>query len=268
MNTYTQQITNDGTKIYSLGKGPALVVVHGGPGLEHTYLINPLKALAKKRTLYFYDQYGCGNNRILPEGFKLDDLVNQFLGVVDSISFDKHIDLIAHSWGAFIFYETLRLYPEIKFGKVILVSPVGLIRSRFDDSGERLISRIPGDVMGQVEKFMGENDGRQLMNLIAPYYMGRIRTDVSLDFKEYCSENFDRIVEKLGDYDCRGIQTILPKNLILIYGDNDIERPKDTAEIHSFATIQIVKDAGHFSFAEQNFKFLTIVNEFLNMEPL
>ncbi|HQQ11949.1 MAG TPA: hypothetical protein PK855_02240, partial [Bacteroidales bacterium] len=38
-----------------------LIIVHGGPGASHDYLLN-LGELANGRPVVFYDQLGCGNS--------------------------------------------------------------------------------------------------------------------------------------------------------------------------------------------------------------
>ncbi|MGZ4512303.1 MAG: proline iminopeptidase-family hydrolase [Mycobacterium sp.] len=43
------------------GAGLPLLVVHGGPGLPHTYLCS-LERLADEREVIFWDQLGCGNS--------------------------------------------------------------------------------------------------------------------------------------------------------------------------------------------------------------
>ena len=43
------------------GAGLPLLVVHGGPGLPHTYL-RSLERLADEREVIFWDQLGCGNS--------------------------------------------------------------------------------------------------------------------------------------------------------------------------------------------------------------
>ena len=43
------------------GAGSPLVVVHGGPGSPHDYLL-PLLALGEGREVIFYDQLGCGRS--------------------------------------------------------------------------------------------------------------------------------------------------------------------------------------------------------------
>ena len=42
-------------------KGIPLIVLHGGPGLNHGYL-QPLEALGAERPVIFYDQLGGGNS--------------------------------------------------------------------------------------------------------------------------------------------------------------------------------------------------------------
>jgi proline iminopeptidase len=44
-----------------VGSGPKtpILLLHGGAGAAHNYLL-PLAALAKDRTVIFYDQLGCG----------------------------------------------------------------------------------------------------------------------------------------------------------------------------------------------------------------
>jgi len=45
------------------GPGTPLLLLHGGPGAGHNYLL-PLRALANERPVIFYDQLGCGNSDI------------------------------------------------------------------------------------------------------------------------------------------------------------------------------------------------------------
>ena len=43
------------------GSGTPLLLLHGGPGAAHLYLL-PLGALADERPVIFYDQLGCGQS--------------------------------------------------------------------------------------------------------------------------------------------------------------------------------------------------------------
>lgn len=253
-----------GTNTYSLGQGNPMVVIHGGPGLDHTYLTSFLAPIGELRELVFYDQLGCGPGSKLPKNFSLDLLFSQFTKIAEHLSIRKEVDVLAHSWGAYIFYEAIRLRRDIKFGHAILVSPVGLTRKRFDQSGDRLIRKVPKKILAEIEKMNPENIGPEIMNLISPYYLANPRGTKPVEFTSYNSKTYDEVIEVLHDFDCRGIARELPEKTKLIYGEKDIELPKDTREIHRAVSVAIISDAGHFVFSEKQSEFMKTVLSFLS----
>ena len=69
---YPQQegfIDAHGVLIYykSLGNGPPLMVVHGGPGADHTYFLPYLLPLARTHRLIFIDERGSGRSQRLQD---------------------------------------------------------------------------------------------------------------------------------------------------------------------------------------------------------
>ena len=52
--------TDDGTSLFvrEFGQGDTVLVLHGGWGAEHSYLIDPFIKLANKYHFIFYDQRG------------------------------------------------------------------------------------------------------------------------------------------------------------------------------------------------------------------
>ena len=69
----------NGTKLFvsQEGKGVPLIVIHGGPGLNHRYFKPHLDPLAKKNKVIYYDQRACGQSTI---------------PAVDSISMEFFVD--------------------------------------------------------------------------------------------------------------------------------------------------------------------------------
>lgn len=63
-----------------VGKGPPVIVLHGGPDFDHGYLLPDLDRLAASFRLIYYDQRGRGNSavQVQPEDVTLqsdlDDL--------------------------------------------------------------------------------------------------------------------------------------------------------------------------------------------------
>ena len=56
--------TINGHEIFyeTLGEGPAVMVLHGGLGLDHTYLRPYFDQLADTHTVIFYDHFGNGRS--------------------------------------------------------------------------------------------------------------------------------------------------------------------------------------------------------------
>jgi proline iminopeptidase len=62
----------NGVLIYyvEFGKGPPLVVLHGGPGADHTYFLPWLLPLARTHRLIFIDERGSGQSERLEDTSK------------------------------------------------------------------------------------------------------------------------------------------------------------------------------------------------------
>jgi proline iminopeptidase len=253
-----------GTKTWSIGEGNSLLVVHGGPGLDHEYLVNWLRPLATLRTLVFYDQLGCGDDKTPPASLSASSVVEQLDRILDELAREGPIDVLAHSWGAYPLYECLLRPRRQEIQNIILVSPVGLTRERFDESGARLVARIPQGVLERIERAdEPQISGTELMSLLAPFYQANPKSPVTLGFRSYNADTFNRITETLGNYDCRSVADWLPQRALRLYGDHDIEIPEGTQELAGRSTLLTVTSSGHFSFAEQAAEFIKCVSAFL-----
>lgn len=85
---------------FGAGGGTPLLLLHGGPGAAHNYLLS-MKALADDRPVIFYDQLGCGRADA-PEDealYTIQRSVDEIDAVRDALKLDRVI-LFGHSWGA------------------------------------------------------------------------------------------------------------------------------------------------------------------------
>jgi proline iminopeptidase len=92
--------------LYWCEYGPAsaepLLVLHGGPGASHDYLLPQYLALAEKHRVIFYDQRGGGRSRSDSHDNITWQTQVQDLGVVvDELGLDP-FDLLGYSWGALL----------------------------------------------------------------------------------------------------------------------------------------------------------------------
>ncbi len=107
--TETGMIAVPGGKVWyrrvGSGRKPPLLLLHGGPGAGHDYLL-PMAALADERPVIFYDQLGTGRSDA-PEDEKLYH-IERFVEEVDAVraALGLHeIMLFGNSWGSMLAIE-------------------------------------------------------------------------------------------------------------------------------------------------------------------
>lgn len=101
---------------------PVIVVLHGGPGGDHRSLL-PLKALADRYRVVFYDQRGAGLSQRVPDadltyGAHLEELD----ALLDHVSPHRPVSLIGHSWGAILATGYLGDHPD-RVDCAVLIEP-------------------------------------------------------------------------------------------------------------------------------------------------
>jgi proline iminopeptidase len=91
-----------GVLIYylALGSGSPLVVVHGGPGADHTYFLPYLLPLARTHRLIFIDERGSGRSQRLQDlsQYTVENMVEDLEDVRVALGLGK-ISLLGHSYG-------------------------------------------------------------------------------------------------------------------------------------------------------------------------
>jgi proline iminopeptidase len=102
---YSQQdgfVDAHGVLIYyvAFGEGSPLVVVHGGPGADHTYFLPYLLPLARTHRLIFIDERGSGRSQRLQDVslYTVENMVEDVEDVRQALHLGK-ISLLGHSYG-------------------------------------------------------------------------------------------------------------------------------------------------------------------------
>ncbi|HZT91100.1 MAG TPA: proline iminopeptidase-family hydrolase [Gaiellaceae bacterium] len=90
------------------GARAPLVVLHGGPGASHDYLLT-LADLADERAVVFYDQLGNGRSSHFPdrgdEFWTVDLFVRELHNLVDALGLRARHHVLGQSWGGFLAQE-------------------------------------------------------------------------------------------------------------------------------------------------------------------
>jgi proline iminopeptidase len=83
-----------------IGRGAPLMIVHGGPGASHDYLLPHLLPLARTNKLIFIDERGSGRSQKLDDATKytVENMVEDVEDVRQALGLGK-ISLMGHSYG-------------------------------------------------------------------------------------------------------------------------------------------------------------------------
>ena len=141
---------------------PPIVVIHGGPGLAHDYLIPHTDLVNFSFPVIFYDQTGNARSTHLSEDqvpllsieFFLDELVN----LLEHLAIQDDYHIIGHSWGGMLASEfVVRRHPKGLKRLVIADSPADV--ALWGQSFKELLAKFPQSVKDAIAK--GESEDRQ-----------------------------------------------------------------------------------------------------------
>lgn len=135
----------DGVQLwYSVvGKGSPIVVVHGGPGMDHTTLAADLVPLTKRHRLIYYDQRGGGRSTLPddPALLGIEHHVRDLEAVRQHFGLEK-MTILAHSFGPAIAALYAIRYPQ-HVERMIFLGPIPPRKGKFfQEFGAGLEARI------------------------------------------------------------------------------------------------------------------------------
>jgi proline iminopeptidase len=97
--------------IKEVGKGEPVIVLHGGPGAGHQYMLPIANGLEESNRFIFYDQRGAGYSYCTKDSITMQksiadiELIRRNLGV-------EKVNILSHSFGTILAMNYLKAYPE------------------------------------------------------------------------------------------------------------------------------------------------------------
>ncbi len=274
-------ITANGADFYyqSFGNGEPLIVLHGGPGLDHTYFLPQMQELASNYRLIFYDQRACGRSSISvqPETISMDGFVEDLEALRQQMGLDQ-INLMGHSWGGLLAMHYSIKYPQ-HLKSLILCNSVGATTEGREQEAAILQSRRTktdsveqGYVLESEAYKSGQIGAYQdiFRILFRPQFYDRKKTrELTLTFQETFRET-SRMMHLLGpdlrEYDLGAQLEQVEVPTLLVYGDYDpwstLAAPDILGHLPN-AKLETIKNCGHFPYIEEPEQFFKIVRNFL-----
>jgi proline iminopeptidase len=249
------------------------VVLHGGPGAHHDYLLPGFDALARGRELIYFDQRGGGRSpvsREIPVGWReqvadLEELRQQW-GI-------ERLSLIGYSWGGLLAQLYAIEFPE-RLGRLALVSPAPAWREMRLEFERRFAERNLAPTLQQQranlrasglrEQNPAEYAQRLFELSVAPYFYDPARARDLTPFR-VTGRTQQEVWSSLGDYDLRPALAGLDIPAIVVQGEDDLIPLESTRTVAGLLTahLHLLPHCGHVPYVEAHEEFVRLLDGFL-----
>jgi proline iminopeptidase len=128
------------------GEGRPLVVVHGGPGIDHTYLRPWLDPLGEDMRLIYVDLPGCGRSGELPVSeYTHERFVRDLEALRDHFGLNRWA-MLGHSYGGFILQDYVLEHPDVVTHLALVNSSPAWMRLGFDDGLQAVSDKLTPEI--------------------------------------------------------------------------------------------------------------------------
>ena len=258
-----------------IGRGHPVLVLHGGPGAHHEYLLPQFDALARNRELIYYDQRGGGRSpvgRDVPVGWveQVADLeeLRAHLGI-------ERLTIAGYSWGGLL-AMLYSLQHRDRVERLALVSPAPAWRAARDSFEQRFAHRNLDPVFQDERRRLRESGLRErdpdafqqrIFELsVAPYFFDPERACNLTPFR-VTGRTQQEVWTSLGDYDLRprlGELRGIPA--LAMHGEDDpipIDATRTASELIGAEFHPLVR-CGHVPYVEAQEAFTSLLDGFLD----
>jgi len=256
-----------------IGAGPDVIVLHGGPGAHHDYLLPQFDLLATARRMRHYDQRGGGRSpvgRDVPVGWRehvadLDALIARW-GL-------QRATLLGYSWGGLLALLYATQHAD-RVGRLALVSPAATTATGRAEFERRFAERARDPWIARERARLAasglraadpEAHRRRVFALaVAPYFKEPRRAHDLTPFR-VTGRTQDEVWRSLGDFDLRPALDRLSVPALVLCGRFDpipLSAAEDTAR-RLAAELVVFEDSGHVPYVEETARFVEVLDRFL-----
>jgi proline iminopeptidase len=256
----------NGVRLFTrrVGSGPVVIVLHGGPGAHHDYLLPQYDLLAagNDRALFYYDQRGGGQSAVTretPVGWH--EHVADLDGLRGLLGLDR-LTLCGYSWGGLLALLYLKEHPGC-VERLALVSPAAPTRGLREQFDAEFARRTASP---EIRKLRQELSPFELA--VAPYFRDPADARRLTPFR-VTGRTQKEVWDSLGDYDMlaqlRQMSSLLPLlPSLVLHGTFDpipIAGSRALAEVLGARMVEL--PTGHCPHVEATEQFTTALDEFL-----
>lgn len=288
----------NGVFIYyeSIGRGAPLVVVHGGPGGSHDYLVPYLLPLARHHRVVFIDERGSGKSGKLedPSGYTVENMVADVEAVRRALGLGR-IDLLGHSYGG-VLAEAYAFRHQEHLAHLVLCSTFYSTRE-VNEVFVRMKQKMPPELRRRIDQMEAKGlyghgkdfeKGRYTNEYMTAAwgegyfpYLYQNHPDASYDpttgsmswdlYREMWGSHGEFVIDgNLSSVEYADRLPTIHVPTLITAGDHDECDPAISREMQGMipgSKLVIFPKSGHMTFVDQTTMFLQAMDEFLRSTP-
>ena len=282
MKTYEHLVGIGDTRlnIAERGDGYPLMILHGGPGLDHHEFGDYLDPLCDQFHLILVDERAQGKSDMCPEStWTLEQMAKDIAFLAEALNLKKHA-LLGHSYGAFVALQNAVDFPGHAAQTIV---SGGIPSARFLSVVQENLQKLePADIREKViaswdreASVKTQAEFAELMHDQMPFHFGN---PLDLRLAEYEERTKDMVYApamlrhfSANDYGSIEVEDKL-KNVTqpVLICTGRLDRVCTTSAAETMAKglphseLVIFEHSGHMTFVEENEKYLKVVRDFLN----
>lgn len=263
---------------------PPLLVIHGGPDWDHTYLLPGLEPVARTRPVVAFDMRGCGRSTrgLGPAGYQPEFVVDDIDRLIGALGHER-VDLLGFSTGGQVAQLFVEAHPE-RVRSLVLASTTAYpdVEQYLDGWAEyenRHAARAPWPRWAGFERGAARNDLEATIEWAvhaAPTAIWDLdRLDEYLDLLaavrftgEWIRPFREGRLHPWRPGDPAGVLRRFPGRVLILHGAQDMGFPVRVAErLHDdvpTSQLVVIESAGHMAQFEQPAEWAGAVGGFLD----
>lgn len=272
----------NGTQLFVkiMGSGGPVVILHGGPGLDHSYFLPHLQELSSDFQLIFFDQRTSGRSSfqdVDSTEVSLSHFIEDIEELRLSLGLGK-IHLLGHSFGGLLAMKYAINFPE-NLKSLLLINSTAASHSYFAQTNELMKTRMTKKdsleraAILESESFkQGKAESYRKLFLLtfALNFYDRSKID---SLRLYIPDDYiarsvrlQHLFADMASYDFYEDLKHVKCPTLVLRGSDECLPMEATERIHRnlpFSKLVVLQECGHFPFVECKGKFFSEVRAFL-----
>lgn len=263
---------------YGEATSPRLLIVHGGPGAHHDYLLPQMLRLADRHNVVFYDQRGGGRSRTDdPAPITWQTQVGDLGQVARELRMHP-LTLVGYSWGALLaLLYTLEGQTRRDLmtpGRLVLIDPAPLSRRYREQFEAEFARRQQGEAVQRLRSELAASGLRErdaaayrqrLFELSVAGYFADPNNARELTPFRLTGRVQQSVWESLGEFDLVPLLSALTLPTLIVHGWRDPIPAESsiTAARAMGARCVVLEASGHVPYVEQPDALFGAIEQFL-----